>query len=191
MKKSVLVLITGVLVLTSCTIGNGDVIREERRISGFNSISVVGVANVNIRPGADYRVVVITDENVQSRVVTETRNNVLYINIKSKKGIKSNQLTVDVQLPELQSLNLIGVGDVSITNGSATDLAISLAGVGSINAQNYRVENVNIRHAGVGDVRIWATHSLDGALSGVGNIRYKGNPTVSVRVSGVGKVSAL
>ena len=191
MKKSVFVLFTSMLVLASCTIGNGDVIRQERQVRGFNGISVEGVADVNIQPGEDYKVVVITDENLQHRVLTETRNNVLYISIKSRKGFNSTKLIVDVHLPELQSLDLSGVGDVRIADGSATDLAISLSGVGDINAQNYRIENVFVKHSGVGDVKIWATHVLDGTLSGVGDIRYKGNPTVSVKVSGVGKVSEL
>jgi len=191
MERIIFILITSVLILTSCTIGDGDVIRQERHVRGFDAISVDGVADVNIRPGEDYKVVVITDENLQYRILTETRNNVLYISIKSRKGFSSTKLVVDVHLPELQRLDLSGVGDVRIADGSATDLAISLSGVGNIDAQNYRIENVNIRHSGVGDVKIWATHTLDGTLSGVGNIRYKGNPTVSVKVSGIGKVREL
>ena len=191
MKKNVFILITSMFVLASCTIGNGDVIRQERQVRGFNGISVEGVADVNIQPGEDYKVVVITDENLQHRVITETRNNVLNISIKSKKGFRSTRLTVNIHLPELKSLDLSGVGNVTIADGSATDLAIFLSGVGEINAQNYRIENVTIHHSGVGDMKIWATHSLEGTLSGVGNILYKGNPTVNVKVSGVGKVREM
>jgi len=191
MKKSVFVLFTSMLVLASCTIGNGDVVRQERQVRAFNGISVEGVADVNIQPGDDYKVVVITDENLQHRVITETRNNVLNISIKSRKGFNPTKLIIDIHLPELQSLNLSGVGDVRIADGSATDLAITLSGVGDINALNYRIENVFVKHSGVGDVKIWATHSLEGTLSGVGNIRYKGNPTVNVKVSGVGNVREL
>ena len=191
MKRVIFILITSLFVLTACTIGDGDVVRQERHVSEFNGISVDGVANVNIRPGEDYKVIVITDDNLQHRVLTETRNNVLYISIKSWKGVRATKLVVDVHLPELQSLDLSGVGDVRIADGSATDLVISLSGVGDVDAQNYRVENVDIHHSGVGDMKIWATHSLVGTLSGVGDIRYKGNPTVSVKVSGVGKVREL
>jgi len=191
MKRIIFVLITSLFVLTACTIGNGDVIRQERQVRGFNGLSVEGVADVNIRPGEDYKVVVITDENLQNRVITETRNNVLHISIKSRKGFNSTKLIVEVHIPELKSLDLSGVGDVLIADGSATDLSISLSGVGDINAQNYRIENGTIHHSGVGDVKIWATHSLGGTLSGVGNILYKGNPTVNVKVSGVGKVREL
>ena len=191
MKKIIFIWITSMFVLTSCVVGNGEIVRQERRVSDFNGISIEDVGDVNIRTGESYKVVVITDDNLQHYVLTEVRNNILYISIKSKKGLVRTKFVIDVQLPELHSLNLSGVGDVKISEGSAADLAITLSGVGDIDAQNYRIENATVRHSGVGDIKIWVSDSLNGSLSGVGNIRYKGNPAVSVNVSGVGKVSKL
>ncbi len=191
MKRVIYVWVASMLMLTSCVVGNRDVIHQERHVGEFHSISIDDVADVNIRPGESHKVVVITDENLQHYVLTKTRNNVLYISIKTKKGFVPTKLVVDVQLPELRSLDLNGVGEVKISDGSATDLSISLSGVGNIEARNYQIENVTIRHSGVGEATIWATNSLSGTLSGVGEIRYKGNPEVSVKVSGVGKVKKL
>jgi len=191
MKKIIFIWITSMFVLTSCVVGDGVIVRQERRVSDFNGISIEDVGDVNIRTGESYKVVVTTSDNLQHYVLTETRNNVLYISIKSKKGFVRAKFVIDVQLPELHSLNLSGVGDVRISEGSAAGLAITLSGVGAIDAQNYRIENATVRHSGVGEIKIWVTDSLSGSLSGVGNIRYKGNPAVSVNVSGVGKVSKL
>ena len=191
MKKIIFIWITSMFVLTSCVVGDGVIVRQERRVSDFNGISIEDVGDVNIRTGESYKVVVTTSDNLQHYVLTETRNNVLYISIKSKKGFVRAKFVIDVQLPELHSLNLSGVGDVRISEGSAAGLAITLSGVGAIDAQNYRIENATVRHSGVGEIKIWVTDSLSGSLSGVGNIRYKGNPVVSVNVSGVGKVSKL
>jgi hypothetical protein len=191
MKRIIFIWITSMFVLTSCVVGDGDIVLQERQVREFNGISLEDVGDVNIYPGENFKVVVTTDDNLQRYVVTETKNNILHISIKSKKMFARAKYTVDVCLPELHSLTSNGVGDVKIAEGSATDLAITLSGVGDIDAINYQIENVTINHSGVGDVKIWAAQSLSGTLSGVGNIRYKGNPTVSVKVSGVGKVKSL
>ena len=194
MKRVVFVLFTGMLFLTSCVYsltgikGDGDVVSQERAASGFYGISIDGAANVNVRHGDDYMVVVSTDNNLQEFVLVEVKNEVVHISNRHNTNLKPTQLIVDVHLPELQSIDVKGVGNVKLSDGNAPDLKISLSGVGNIDALNYQVENVVITQSGVGNSKIWATNSLSGTLSGVGHISYKGDPTVDVKVSGVGKV---
>ena len=171
--------------------GSGNIVYQERAVSGFYGIAIDGVADVNVHIGENYKVVVTTDDNLQSIVLTEVKNNVLHINEKSKTGFDPTKLIVDVYLPELKNIDLQGVGNVMLSNGEASDFVISLSGVGNIDAQNYKVENIFITHSGVGDAKIWVTNSLKGRLSGVGNVFYKGNPTIEVNVSGVGTVIKL
>jgi hypothetical protein len=195
MKRVIFVLFTSMLFLTSCIFsyngikGDGNVVSQERTASGFYGISIDGAANVNVQHGEDYKVVVTTDNNLQEFVFVEAKNDVVHINTKSNTNLKPTKLIVDVHLPELQSINLKGVGNVKVSDGEASDLKISLSGVGNVDAQGYQVENIVITQSGVGNSKIWATNSLSGTLSGVGNISYKGNPTVNVSVSGVGKVN--
>ena len=195
MKKVVFVLFTVMLFLTSCVFsfdvikGDGNVVSQERTASGFYGISIDGAVNVNVHHGEAYRVVVTADYNLQEYVLVEVKNDVVHIATTPKTNLKPTKLIVDVHLPELQSINLQGVGNVKLSAGSGSDLKISLSGVGNVDAQNYQVENIVITQSGVGDSKIWVTNSLSGTLSGVGNISYKGNPTVNVNVSGVGKVN--
>ena len=197
MRRVVLVLFTSMLFLTSCMIsisgikGDGNVVSQERTASGFYGITINGAANVNVQPGEDYKVVVNTDSNLQEYIIVEVKNDVLHVNTKSNTNLRPTKLIVEVHLPELQSINLSGVGNVRLPSGNASNLKISLSGVGNIDAQNYEVENIVITQSGVGNAKIWATNSLSGTLSGVGSISYKGNPTVSVSVSGIGKLSRL
>ena len=184
---------TGMLFLTSCTgiQGNGNIVSQERMANDFQGLTLSGVASVNVHPGEDYKVEVTTDDNLQDFISVEAKNGILYIACKDNKNLRPTKLIVDVHLPELQSINLSGVGSVTLSNGSASNLKISLSGVGSIDAQNYQVQNITIQNSGVGSAKIWATDTLNGTLSGVGSIGYKGNPVVSVNVSGVGKVNKL
>ena len=162
---------------------------QERTASGFYGVSIDGAANVNVHRGEDYKVVVTTDNNLQEFIFVEVENDVVHITTKPNTNLKPTKLIVDVHLPELQSINLKGVGNVKLSEGNASDLKLSLSGVGNVDAQNYQVENIVITQSGVGNSKIWATNSISGTLSGVGNISYKGSPTVNVNVSGVGKVN--
>ena len=203
MKRIVFVLFTSVLFLTSCSItiddenvvnqekGDGNIVSQERTASGFYAVKMVGTANVNVRQSDEYKVVVTTDNNLQDFVWTEVKNNVLYINTKPNTNIKPTKLIVDVHLPELQSIDLEGVGNVRLSSGKASDLKISLTGVGNVDAENFQVQNLVIEHSGVGKATVWATNSLNGTLSGIGNILYKGNPTVNLNISGIGKVKKM
>jgi len=194
MKRVVFVLFTSMLSLASCIYssngikGDGNVVSEERAASGFYGVSIDGVANVNVHHGEDYRVVVTTDNNLQEFVLVEVKNDVVHISNQPNANLNPTKMLVDVHLPELQSINVKGVGNVKLSAGNASDLKITLTGVGNVDALNYQVENVVITQSGVGNSKLWATNSLSGTLSGVGNITYKGNPTVDVKVSGVGKV---
>ena len=200
MKRLVLMIIsalicgivfTSMLFLTSCSEiqGNGNIVSQERAVSGFHGLTINGLGNVNVHPGEDYKLEVTTDDNLQEFVLVEVKNDVLYID--TKTNFRPTKLIICVYLPDLQSINQNGVGNVKLSNGNASNLEISKSGVGNLDAQNYQVENVTINHSGVGNSTVWATNSLNGALSGVGNVRYKGNPTVNVSVSGVGKVNKL
>jgi hypothetical protein len=196
MKSTVFVMIFGVIVIffgfTGCDIDNGSVISQERAAEGFNGIELNGVGNVNVHTGENYKVVVTTDSDLQDRVVTTVNGNILGIAQRSGSfNAKELTITIDVYLPELVSVSLHGVGNVTVDSGSASELTFSLSGDGNIDAQNFQVQNINITHSGVGDAKIWATGSLNGTLSGVGNIRYKGNPTINVTKAGAGDITPL
>ena len=170
--------------------GNGNVISQERTAEGFNSITLDGVGNVKVFPGENYKVTVITDSNLQERILTTVNENILYIT-QSSGSFSPTKLTIDVYLPELTSISLNGAGNFTVNNGNASELIISISGTGSIDAQNYQVQSVHMTHSGVGNVKIWATDYLNGTLSGVGNIQYKDDPIVSVNISGVGSITPL
>jgi len=194
MKSNVLVLVFGASMIfwafTACDMGNGNIIRQERAVEGFNGITLDGVGNVNVHSGENNKVVVTTDSNLQDRVLTTVNGNTLRITQRSG-SFNAKELTIDVYLTELTSISLNGAGNFTVNNGNASTLTFAISGTGNINAQNFQVQNIVITHSGVGDARIWATDSLTGTLSGVGNIRYKGNPTINVTRTGVGNVRQL
>ena len=167
----------------------GDVVSNERPLTGFESIITGGSADINVYPARDYKVIVRTEENNQGNVVVDVRGNIL--NIESKGTFRTSELNIDVYMPVLKAVTIRGSGDVKINDGKASGLEITISGSGDIDARNYQVENVNITSAASGDARIWATETLSGTSTGSGDILYKGNPRVSVRASASGDVKPL
>jgi len=101
-------------------------------------------------------------------------------------------LTIEIYLPELESISMEGAGNIKIYNGSAVNLDIKVSGTGNIDTSNYEVENVYVDVSGTGTIKIWATNSVSGSISGVGNVRYKGNPSMgNLDISGVGTFKPL
>ena len=180
MKGSkIFAVISGLIIsglMTGCIVaygrGNGDVISRERGVEKFNGVTLSGVADINIHFADKHKVVVTTDSNLQDFVTIATENNMLDVGLKRK--LKYVDILVDVYLPELDMINLRGIGDIMTEKGEGLNLEIRHSGVGTIGAERYRVENADITYSGVGDIRVWATNSLNGNSSGGGNIEYKG-----------------
>jgi len=192
MKRNVLAFLGFMLmvVFLGCDIGNGNIISEERTVEGFNGVKLEGVANINIHPGEDYLVIVKTDSNLMDRVSTKVSGNIL--NISQKSGaFNATELTVDVYMPEIKSINLSGTGNIKVFSGESSELSISKSGTGNIDAQDFEVQNVTISQSGTGNTKIWATNTLNGSLSGTGNIFYKGSPTININKTGTGNIKSL
>ncbi|MEL6194478.1 MAG: DUF2807 domain-containing protein, partial [Bacteroidota bacterium] len=54
--------------------GNGEVVRQNRNIDGFEAVAVGGAFNVYISQGSDYKVTVEADENLLDHISTEVRD---------------------------------------------------------------------------------------------------------------------
>ena len=90
--------------------GNKIVVTEDRNISDFNKIDIKDKIEVIINQGNNKSVLVETDENIQFAVLTEVKDNTLYIQL-SKKIIKKKTLKVYVSVDDF-------INEIS-TNGYA------------------------------------------------------------------------
>jgi hypothetical protein len=192
MRRNVLAFLGFMLmvVFLGCDMGNGNIISQERTVEGFNGVKLEGVANINVYPGENYRVIVKTDSNLMDRVLTTVSGNILHISQKSGP-FNATELTIDVYMPEIKSIILSGTGNLKVFNGNSSELSISKSGTGNIDAQDFQVQDVTINQSGTGNSKIWATNNLNGSLSGTGNILYKGSPTINVNKTGVGNIRPL
>ena len=172
-------------------IGNGIITKDERQIKGFDSIVLDGAASINVYTAEDFKVFVTTDSNILDIILTTVRDNTLFISERNNSSLNTSNLRIDIYLPELQSIELNGAGNIDVYHGEASYLKLKLSGAGNIDAKNYKVEKMDISLSGLGNAKVWVTGVLSGSLSGLGSIRYKGEPIKNVDVSGLGQIKPL
>lgn len=203
------------VLLFSCSkakiTGSGTVVTEERNVSDFYSIKVMGSTKVYISQGLSFNVSAKTYQNILPLLQTRVENGVLIIDFKNNSKVTNDNSEVTITMPSISSLTVNGDGSIS-TLGTYTglnNLSVSLSGGGSININkaavlNYIInlsdsgavnsygvlaENAIVKINGSGNASLSLTGSLNANISGSGNIYYKGNGVqVTSQITGTGKV---
>ena len=223
MKRSIFsILITLALSALACSIGgisvspggqiqgSGNVVSENRPVSGFTSIALRGSANVYVVFGETESVSVKTDDNILPLIETSVRNSQLIISTKNNTSFTSTDpVRVDVTMKSLDNINLSGSGIINVPElngdvlqvdlpgsgninvaGQVNQANINLGGSGIISCSGLKAKSVTVNLSGSGNITVYASESLDASLSGSGNIQYGGNPAnVSKNVTGSGSIT--
>lgn len=115
----------------------------------------------------------------------------LELNLPSiKKILKTGSGDVEgrVVVPELE-LQSVGSGDTKL-RGQVNSLKASMNGSGDLKAKHLVAKNVDVRINGSGDVKVNATQSFNGVISGSGDMEVYGHaPQFNQRVMGSGEIS--
>jgi hypothetical protein len=131
--KSISVFILTVCILfASCDVigerGNGNVIKQERKVTSFDAIEVSGAFDVVLSLGSSQSVYVEADENLMPLIRTEVVGSTLKID--NKKPIHdSKSLKIFITFTDLKRIEVSGAVDISSQNKlTLSDLAIEISG---------------------------------------------------------------
>jgi hypothetical protein len=205
------------IVFTSCIdedtgvtlVGSDNIISEARQAAGFKEINISGVLAVDIRYGEEYSVTVRANDNIISRITTETSLERISIRLDTdnhsleniiaevviitpelvkitNEGISTIDLSGFEQLSTL-TIQSQGIGNITAT-GSVVDLSLTLTGIGSYSGFDFIADQCEIDLEGIGSAEVTAKESLTGSLKGIGNLSYKGDADVQINDSGIGTV---
>lgn len=171
---------------------------QDRKLSGFSSVSVSGSFDVYITQGSTESVKVEADADEIDKIVTEVDNGVLKIYSKRTSGMNwswgrnNKKRIVRVVAKDLHKIGLTGSGDVFFTDGFRTqDMVVSLSGSGDIKGK-LDVKKLDVSVVGSGDVSLNGRAETSSVkVSGSGDYRGSSLATVStsVRVVGSGDAS--
>ncbi|WP_164732277.1 head GIN domain-containing protein [Flagellimonas oceanensis] len=187
--------------------GSGTLTTESRELNAFTSVSVTGIANVNITQGDSQTLEITADSNVMDYLRTEVDNGSLSIYLASGHNYKNITVQVEVMAKGLNGVTNEGSGSIKILDvenpdfyinnkgsadislsGTSNTLTVENEGSGRISGYSFFTDTSEIDIVGSGDVEISCSDQLHVEIDGSGNVFYKGNPTISSKIEGSGKV---
>lgn len=200
MKRQSLWLVLIVLIAASlaCTIpfgirtirGSGNVVTEERQVSGFERVALSGVGRVIISQGDDESLTIGTDDNLMQYIESNVRNGTLELGLaRNTIPVPSQSIIFRVSVDDLTGLTSSGAGSFEIEELDTDRLRVTLSGAGDIGIDSLSATNLAVTISGAGDVELAGqvgTQEIE--MSGLG--RYSApdleSQMASVRISGAG-----
>ncbi|MFL6373152.1 MAG: head GIN domain-containing protein [Pyrinomonadaceae bacterium] len=188
--------------------GSGNVITQDRSLSGFHAIEVSNSIQVDVTAQKDFGVAVETDDNIQPLIRTEVSGGVLRISC-DKHISTSSPIRVRVSAPDIDKLEVSGASTVALADiknaavsidlsgasrvrldGETSQLKADASGASKIDAQNLTAENGTISTSGASGANVNVTGLLKADASGASHINYSGAPKdVQKKTSGASSVS--
>nr|HMN60643.1 DUF2807 domain-containing protein [Anaerolinea sp.] len=151
--------------------GSGNVVSEERSVSGFNKVALNGSGDLYIEQGETEALTVETDDNLMQYITTEVKDDTLELGLKPNLNVFfSSKIVYLLKVKDLNSVRISGSGKVMSDSIQTSDLSLSTAGSGKFE---------------IGDLQ--AT-SLEASTSGSGEFIVAGKVnSVDVNIGGSGK----
>ena len=190
----------------TCVQGSGITDDYVLTLNTFNSIALEGPINLNITQGPNQEVVVVAEPEIFVLMTQEVDNGTLEIGFEDNTQCFDTNVgvTVNVTLPDLESIQVAGVSDVQSVGmldldalnvtvagtanvtlaGSVDTFSLESSGVTTMRNFDLISQAVTVIIAGTGDLELTAEATLNIIVSGAATIKYKGTPQITQQVSG-------
>ena len=179
--------------------GSGDVVVEDRNVSGFDRILVTGAGRLILTQGDSESLSIETDDNLMEYIKTEVVGDTLEIGFEDDVVLSSNGggIGLDptdgfifrISVIDLQEISISGAADIEMEKIKTDQLDIDLSGAGLVAIDDLDASTLNVHISGAGDVNVVGrVVSQVVMLSGLG--RYQAfnleSQEASVTISGAG-----
>ena len=179
--------------------GSGDIIVEDRKVSGFDKILVTGAGRLIITQGDSESLSVETDDNLVEYIKTEVNGDTLEIGFEDNVVFSSGsgRTALDptdgfifrISVIDLQAISVSGAADIEVEKLKTDQLDISLSGAGQVTIDDLDAGSLGVLVSGAGDVNLTGrVEDQVVRLSGFG--RYQTfnleSQQASVTISGAG-----
>jgi hypothetical protein len=188
--------------------GSGQTASDVRQLTGFKSVDVGGVFQVEITAQKDFAVEVEADDNLLQFIKTEVRGGTLHLETE-KRLSTSNPVRVRIYAPDIETLDVSGAANVTLIDiknaglsvdssgaskikvaGETGKLAIDVSGATHVDASNLTSENATVEASGASSIDVNVSGELTADASGASKITYSGSPkNVQKKASGASKVA--
>lgn len=189
--------------------GSGNVIEEERDVSGFRKVHLSGVGNVIITQGEAESLTIEADDNIVPIIETDVSGDEL--NIGFKRGYTftpSATIKFHLTVVDLEEISLSGAGNIDCEDFETEILQFDVSGAGDLDF-DLNAERVEVVVSGAGNIVLSGKVDsqeieIDGAgkyngedlesrecvitVSGAGSATVNASELLDVEINGVGNV---
>jgi hypothetical protein len=151
--------------------GNGNVVKKDRNISGFEGVKASSGIDVYLSQGDKESVTVEADENLHEYILTEVRDGVLNVYSDNVTIRHAERERVYVTIKDVRSIKTTSAGDIiGETPIKCGDIELSSTSAGNIKLELY-AKNVNLDISSAGDIKlIGEGETLNADLSSAGDL---------------------
>lgn len=185
--------------LLSCcrpVIGNKKIVFQERTVSAYSQIKILGNADIVLTEGNIGQIRVETSENVLSYVTTEVKGDILVIKLKHYGVNYVPKLKVYVPIDEkFNKITIVGKAEVISKEDFSLQLPsleVVLKGNGNFKGKALSARKAILSIAGAGNIETSVTEEVQAKIMGYGHITIFGNPSKKdTDIKGSGKIQFL
>ena len=205
-KLAILIIILSV-ALSACTIngypvtihnnhieGSGDIVTEDREVSGFNKVDLKSIGDLTIVVGDKESLTITADDNLMQYITTDVFNDTLEISMKPNVSVDPTKpIEYQLTVKDLSSIVLSGFGNITAEELAGEDIEIKLSGSGDISLGELRSENALLRISGFGDINAenMVVDQPTFEITGSGDVEVDQLQavTLSLKISGFGNAT--
>jgi hypothetical protein len=170
MKNRSLIILTLVVVLLftmACTItlptninlrqvrGSGNVVEETHVVSGFDTVVLKGIGNLYIAQGTSEGLRIEAEDNLIEHMEIEVVGDRLEIGFENVINLRPTRpINFYVTLIDVESIQLLGSGNINASPLTGEEIHFLLAGSGNITVDDIQAEIVRTELPGSGNIRV-------------------------------------
>lgn len=156
-KYSIFILVITVLMLSSCSLdldlpdvvrGSGNMITEERSVSGFEYIEFNGAGEIFIEQGTEEKLVIEAEDNILPKITHKVEDGVLTLGLDTKitddQVIPTEKMIFRLTVITLNGLNINGAATLNVQSLFADDFEFNIIGTGNVIFEDLQADKLSV-----------------------------------------------
>ena len=190
--------------------GSGNVVSEERAVSGFEKVSLRGSGDLFIVQGSEEGLTIEAEDNLLEHITSEVRDNELVLGFKQGVSVQTTKgIRYTLKVKNLNDVSISGSGNVKVDTFEADTLRLSVSGSGDVEIASLTASDLRINSSGSGRFEIGGeattvdvsfsgsgkyfaedlqTEDTSVTIGGSGEATVWANSTLNVQISGSGDI---
>jgi len=171
--------------------GSGNVVSEERSISGVKRVNLTNQGDLIIEIGDEEKLVIEAEDNLQEYLVADMRGGELVLSTKNFTNLRPTEpIRYLLTVKQLEGLQVTSSGDIRAPELRADDFKVKVSSSGEINIEALYTDSLEVDISSSGDVIIEDGEAQDQDISISSSGSYKAEQVMSrtarVRISSSG-----